>query len=141
MSGHIVSPVRNICAINVSLNMHLLVVKTVALCYVTRIPVFVTGIVTHVMLLTALIVSKGMPLEFVTVVRAPPSVETVSMCLMSVRSVETDLFSMMTPVARKILWQICIHQMKKLSRQHVRDGRLKQRHSRMSDEVSSSCKS
>jgi hypothetical protein len=77
VSGPIVLPVRRIFAINVSLKIHLLVVKTVALCYVAKIPVFITGIVTHVMFLTALIISKGMLLEFVTVVRPPTSGNTV----------------------------------------------------------------
>jgi hypothetical protein len=38
VSGPIVLPARNICAINVFLKMHLLVVKTVVLCYVAKIP-------------------------------------------------------------------------------------------------------
>jgi hypothetical protein len=141
VSGPIVLPLRNICAIIVSLNMHLLVVKTVALCYVAKNPVFVTGIVTHVMFLTALIVLKGMLIEFVTVARTPPSVNPVSMCCTSVLSVENHLWSMTTPVARKRLWQICLCKMKKLTRQHVRDGWMKRRHSWMSDDgAASSCK-
>jgi hypothetical protein len=56
----IISPVTNICAINVFFKKILLVVKTAGLCYVAKILVFVTGIVTHVMYVTALIVSKGM---------------------------------------------------------------------------------
>jgi hypothetical protein len=101
--GPIILPVRNICAINVSLKMHLLVVKTVALCYVAKIPVFVTGIVTHGMLLTVLLFFKGMLLKFVTVARPLPSGKTVSMCLTVVLSVETDLWRTMTPVVRKRL--------------------------------------
>jgi hypothetical protein len=103
VSGPIVSPARNICAINIFLKMHLLVVKTVALCYVAKTLVIVTGIVTHAKFLTASIVLKGMLLEFVTVARPPPSFETVLMCLMSVLGVETDHWSTTTPVDKKIL--------------------------------------
>jgi hypothetical protein len=81
--------------------MHLLVVKTVELCYVVKIPVFVTGIVTHVMFLTTSVVLKGMLLEFVIVVRPPPSVNTVLTCLTSVLGVETDHWSTMTPVDKR----------------------------------------
>jgi hypothetical protein len=90
--GPIVSPARNICTINVFLKMHLLVVKTVALCYAAEIFVCVTGIFL-----------KGMLLEFVTVARPPPSVKTVLMCLTSVLGVETDHWSMPTPVNKKKL--------------------------------------
>jgi hypothetical protein len=79
MTVPVVLPVRNICAINVYLKMLCLVVKTVALCYVAKIPVFVTGIVTHVMFLAALIVSKGMLIEVVTVVR-PHQVSILCQC-------------------------------------------------------------
>jgi hypothetical protein len=121
VSGPIVLPARNICAINVFLKMHLLVVKTVALCYVAKIPVFVTGIVSHAMFFTASIVLKGMLLEFVTVARPPTSVNTVFMCFTSVLGVETDHWSMMAPVDKKRLQQICLRHMMKLSRQHVQD--------------------
>jgi hypothetical protein len=86
-SGPFVSPARNICAINVFLKMHLLVVKTVALCYVAKILVCVSGIVIHAKFLTASIVLKGMLLEFVTVARPPTSVKTMFMCLTSVLGV------------------------------------------------------
>jgi hypothetical protein len=49
---------------------------------------------------------------------APLSVKTLSMCLTSVLSVDTDLWSMMTPLARKELWQICLRRTKKILR-HV----------------------
>jgi hypothetical protein len=83
--------------------MHLLVVKTAALCYVAKILVFVTGIVTLAKFLTASIVLKGMLLECVTVARPPPSVNTVLMCLTSVLGVETNHWSTTTPVGKKIL--------------------------------------
>jgi hypothetical protein len=103
VSGPIDSPARKICAINVFFKMHLLVVKTAALCYVAKNLVFVTGIVTHAKFLTASIVLKGMLLEFVTVARPPPSFKTVLMCFTSVLGVETDHWSTTTPVDKKIL--------------------------------------
>jgi hypothetical protein len=80
-----------------------LVVKTMVLCCVAKNPFFVTGILTHAMFLTTLLVLKGMLLAFVTVTRPPPSIKTVSMCLTSVLSVETDLWGTMTSVVRKRL--------------------------------------
>jgi hypothetical protein len=101
--GPIVSPARNICAINVFFKMHLLVVKTVALCYAAKILICVTGIVIHAKFVTTSIVLENMLLEFVTVARPPPSVKTVLMCLKSVLGVETDHWSTTTPVDKKIL--------------------------------------
>jgi hypothetical protein len=101
--GSYCSPARKICAINVFLKMHLLVVKTATLCYVERIIVFVTEIVTHAKFLTSSIVLKGMLLESVTVARPPPSVKTVLMCLTNVLGAETDHWSTTTPVDKKIL--------------------------------------
>jgi hypothetical protein len=82
--------------------------------YVGIINVCVTGISILVMCLTALIASKGMLQEFVTVVMPQPSVNNMSRFLMSVHSMATDIWSMTTHVTKKKSLPTCHRRTKKM---------------------------